>query len=42
MLKSAIFSLTIASIACSQGMRAMHGAAGVGRATMRSVVLSMN
>ena len=41
MLKSAIFALTIASIACSQGMRAMHGAAGVGRATMRSVVLSM-
>lgn len=41
LVKSAIFAATVASIACSQGLRAQHGAQGVGHATMRSVVFSM-
>ena len=40
LLKSAIFGITIAVVACSQGLRAGHGAEGVGRATMRSVIIS--
>ncbi len=38
LLKSLIFGATIAVVACSQGLRAEHGAAGVGRATLRAVV----
>ncbi|MHC4608507.1 MAG: MlaE family ABC transporter permease [Planctomycetota bacterium] len=41
LMKAAIFGATVASIGCSQGMRAEQGARGVGEATMRSVVLSM-
>ncbi len=38
--KSFIFGLSIASISCSQGLRAEHGAQGVGKATMKAVVIS--
>ncbi len=40
MLKTSVFAVTITTIACSQGMRATHGAEGVGTATMRTVVFS--
>ena len=40
LLKSAIFAATIGTVACSQGLRAGHGAAGVGHATLRAVVVS--
>jgi phospholipid/cholesterol/gamma-HCH transport system permease protein len=40
LLKAFVFGVTIATIACSQGMRAEHGAEGVGTATMRTVVYS--
>lgn len=40
LLKSFIFGITIAIIACSQGLRAQHGAEGVGKGTMRAVLLS--
>jgi phospholipid/cholesterol/gamma-HCH transport system permease protein len=38
--KSLVFGITIAGVSCSQGLRAGHGAAGVGQATLRSVVIS--
>ncbi|MBI2933213.1 MAG: ABC transporter permease [Planctomycetes bacterium] len=40
LLKALVFAVTISTIACSQGMRAEHGAEGVGTATMRTVVYS--
>ena len=40
LLKSFIYGVTIATVACSQGLRAGGGPAGVGRATLRSVVIS--
>ena len=40
LLKSFLFGLTIATVACSQGLRAEGGPAGVGRATLHSVVVS--
>ncbi|MCA9582167.1 MAG: ABC transporter permease [Myxococcales bacterium] len=40
LVKSAFFGFTIALIACRQGFHASGGAAGVGRATNRSVVHS--
>lgn len=40
LFKSFVFGLIIAGIACSQGLRAEHGAVGVGRATLRTVVFS--
>jgi phospholipid/cholesterol/gamma-HCH transport system permease protein len=40
LLKAFVFGLTTASVACSQGLRASHGAEGVGRATLRAVVIS--
>jgi len=40
LLKAFVFGVTITTIACSQGMRAEHGAQGVGTATMRTVVYS--
>lgn len=40
LIKSTVFGTTIAIIACSQGMRAKHGAEGVGRGTMQAVLLS--
>jgi len=40
LLKSFLFGTTIAIVACAQGLRADGGPAGVGRATLRSVVIS--
>ncbi len=40
LLKSFVFGTTIAVVACAQGLRADGGPAGVGRATLRSVVIS--
>jgi phospholipid/cholesterol/gamma-HCH transport system permease protein len=40
LFKSFIFGITIALVGCAQGLRAQNGAAGVGRATMRAVVIS--
>jgi len=40
LFKAVIFGITIALVGCSQGLRAENGAAGVGRATMQSVVTS--
>jgi phospholipid/cholesterol/gamma-HCH transport system permease protein len=39
LLKAFVFGTTIATVACSQGLRARHGAAGVGFATLRAVVV---
>lgn len=39
LLKAFVFGSTIATVSCSQGLRAEHGASGVGRATLRSVVI---
>ncbi len=41
LLKSLLFGCLIATIGCSQGLRARNGAEGVGRNTMRSVVNSL-
>lgn len=40
MVKSVVFGLTIAVVACQQGLKATGGAQGVGRATTRSLVFS--
>ncbi len=40
LLKAHIFGVIISIISCAQGLRAMHGAIGVGRATRSSVVIS--
>ncbi len=40
MVKAVVFGLTIAAIACYQGLHAREGAQGVGRATTRSLVFS--
>lgn len=40
LLKSVIFGITIAAVACSQGMRAENGPEGVGRATRLTVIHS--
>lgn len=40
LLKSFIFGMTIGTVACAQGLRAEGGPAGVGRATLHSVVIS--
>jgi phospholipid/cholesterol/gamma-HCH transport system permease protein len=40
LLKSFLFGVTISTIGCAQGLRAENGAEGVGRATMRAVVMS--
>lgn len=40
MLKALTFGLTIATVACAQGLSAKRGAAGVGTATMKAVVIS--
>lgn len=39
LLKSVVFGITIASVACAQGLRAGHGAEGVGRATLQTVII---
>jgi phospholipid/cholesterol/gamma-HCH transport system permease protein len=40
LFKSMVFGMTIAAVSCSQGLRAGQGPAGVGRATLRAVVIS--
>ncbi|MFH1038209.1 MAG: ABC transporter permease [PVC group bacterium] len=40
MVKAVVFGLTIAAVACYQGLNARAGAQGVGRATTRSLVFS--
>jgi len=40
LLKAFVFGVTIATIGCSQGLRAENGAEGVGQATMRAVVMA--
>ncbi len=40
MVKAVVFGLTIAAVACYQGLNARGGAQGVGRATTRSLVFS--
>lgn len=40
LFKSFLFGTTIGSVACAQGLRAEGGPAGVGRATLHSVVIS--
>ena len=41
LLKSVIFGLEVSIISCFQGLRTGRGAAGVGKATTGSVVISM-
>lgn len=41
MLKTPVFGLIVAVVACQQGLRAKDGAVGVGRATTNTVVISM-
>jgi phospholipid/cholesterol/gamma-HCH transport system permease protein len=41
MLKTPVFGLIIAIVACQQGLRTSNGAVGVGRATTQTVVISM-
>lgn len=40
LFKALVFNLTTAAVACSQGLRAGNGPEGVGRATLRAVVVS--
>ncbi|MDR3692044.1 MAG: ABC transporter permease [Fimbriimonas sp.] len=41
MLKTPVFGLIIALVACQQGLRTTEGAVGVGKATTNTVVISM-
>ncbi len=41
MLKTPVFGLIVAVVACQQGLRTQGGAVGVGRATTNTVVISM-
>lgn len=41
LLKSFVFSLTAAAVACSNGMRTTGGAVGVGRASRNTVVIAL-
>jgi phospholipid/cholesterol/gamma-HCH transport system permease protein len=40
LVKALVFGLTIATVSCGQGLRAENGAEGVGKATLRAVVVS--
>jgi phospholipid/cholesterol/gamma-HCH transport system permease protein len=40
LLKAFAFGVSIATIGCAQGLQAEHGAEGVGRVTMRAVVMA--
>jgi phospholipid/cholesterol/gamma-HCH transport system permease protein len=40
LMKAFVFGVSIATIGCAQGLRAEHGAEGVGRVTMRAVVMA--
>lgn len=41
LIKTPVFGLIIATVACQQGMRTKNGAVGVGQATTNAVVISM-
>ena len=41
MIKTVVFGLIVALVACQQGLRTKNGAVGVGQATTRTVVLTM-
>ncbi len=41
MLKTVVFGLIVATVACQQGLRTRDGAVGVGRATTNTVVITM-
>jgi phospholipid/cholesterol/gamma-HCH transport system permease protein len=41
MIKTAVFGLIVAVVACQQGLRTSKGAVGVGEATTRTVVITM-
>jgi phospholipid/cholesterol/gamma-HCH transport system permease protein len=41
LIKTPVFGLIVAIVACQQGMRTTNGAVGVGRATTNAVVISM-
>jgi phospholipid/cholesterol/gamma-HCH transport system permease protein len=41
MIKTPVFGLLVAIVACQQGLRTQEGAVGVGRATTNTVVISM-
>ncbi len=41
MIKTVVFALIVALVACQQGMRTSGGAVGVGHATTRTVVITM-
>jgi phospholipid/cholesterol/gamma-HCH transport system permease protein len=41
LIKTPVFGLIVALVACQQGLRTTNGAVGVGRATTNSVVISM-
>lgn len=41
MIKTVVFGLIVAIVACQQGLRTRDGAVGVGRATTNTVVISM-
>jgi phospholipid/cholesterol/gamma-HCH transport system permease protein len=40
-LKTPVFGLIVALVACQQGLRTKNGAVGVGRSTTNTVVISM-
>ncbi|NUL82994.1 MAG: ABC transporter permease [Armatimonadetes bacterium] len=42
LIKAAVFALIVALVGCQQGLGASGGAAGVGRATTRAVVISLS
>lgn len=41
LIKTAVFGLIVATVACQQGLRTRDGAVGVGRATTNTVVVAM-
>ncbi len=41
LLKAMVFGFCISSVSCAEGLRAAHGAMGVGKATRDSVVISL-
>lgn len=41
LIKTPVFGIIVAIVACQQGLRTKHGAVGVGKATTNTVVISM-
>jgi phospholipid/cholesterol/gamma-HCH transport system permease protein len=41
LIKTPVFGIIVAIVACQQGLRTKNGAVGVGRATTNTVVISM-